>query len=157
MPAKAESETTLGCDNVNLEKKLRAKELRLPRRVAAHIRDLKQQGRFEEAMSLRKRIIDQKTTRYKKQRAAVEELHRNIHEMICTDDLVEEAVGNIKIIWLFNATGDIQTTDERNREIIEILNLVPSEFQPKVEARMPAIRDEMVKFMPSPAAKPLAI
>lgn len=158
MPAKAEGETTLGCnDSFTLEKKLRDKEPRLPRRVAARIRKLKQEGKFEEAMSLRRRIIGQKIARNEKRAAATEELNKTIHEMICTDDLVKEAAANIKITWLFNALEEIQTPEERNMEILEILGSVPSEFQPKVEALMPGIRDEVVRFMPGPAPRPLAI
>mgnify|MGYP001566967931 CR=1 FL=1 len=152
MPTKAgpEGEPITDCtSSLKLDAKLKAKEPRLPRRVAAHIRTLKQEGMFDEAMRYRERIIGQKKARYERLQSATDELHKTIREMICTDDPVKEGAANIKITWLFNAVGQITSTDERNREILEILNSVPSEFQPKVEELMPAIRNEVEeKFMP---------
>ena len=155
MPAKAEIQPTSDCSS-QLESKLRAKEPRLPRRIAAYIRKLKQEEKFDEAIKYRSRIISQKKARNERGQSAAEELHKTIAEVICTDDPVMEAAGEIKITWLFNAVGEIETTQQRNVEILEILSSTPSEFQPRVEQLMPGIRDEVAKFMPQPI-KPLAV
>jgi len=147
MPAKAEIQPTSDCSS-QLESKLRAKEPRLPRRIAAYIRRLKQEEKFDEAIKYRKRIISQKIARNERGQSATEELHKTIAEVICTDDPVKEAAGEIKITWLFNAVGEIETTQQRNVEILAILSSTPSEFQPQVEELMPGIRDEVAKFMP---------
>jgi hypothetical protein len=156
MPAKAEIQPTSDCSS-QLEVKLRAKEPRLPRRIAAYIRRLKQEERFDEAIKYRERIISQKKVRSERDHSATEELHKTIAEVICTDDPVAEAAGEIKITWLFYAVEEIETTNQRNVEILEILSSTPSEFQPRVEQLMPGIRDEVAKFMPKPPIRPLAV
>ena len=156
MPAKAEIQPTVDCSS-QLESKLRAKEPRLPRRIAAYIRRLKQEEKFDEAIKYRERIISQKKVRSERDHSATEELHKTIAEVICTDDPVAEAAGEIKITWLFYAVEEIETTNQRNVEILEILSSTPSEFQPRVEQLMPGIRDEVAKFMPKPPIRPLAV
>ena len=156
MPAKAEIQPTSDCSS-QLEVKLRAKEPHLPRRIAAYIRRLKQEERFDEAIKYRKRIISQKIAKNERDQSATDELHKTIAEVICTDDPVAEAAGEIKITWLFYAVEEIVTTNQRNEEILAILSSTPSEFQPRVEQLMPGIRDEVARFMPKPPIKPLAV
>ena len=156
MPAKAEIQPTADCSS-QLEVKLRAKEPRLPRRIAAYIRRLKQEERFDEAIKYRKRIISQKIAKNERGKSATDELHKTIAEVICTDDPVAEAAGEIKITWLFYAVEEIETTNQRNEEIMAILSSTPSEFQPRVEQLMPGIRDEVARFMPKFPLNPLAV
>lgn len=117
----------------------------MPKSTRAYIRKLKEVGLWEEAVKFRERTVQQRRNR---QELAVDELHKTIAEVICQEDPVKEAAGKIKITWLLNAVSVIPTTEERNREILEILDSTPAEFQPKVEQLMPAIRDEVAKFMP---------
>ncbi len=127
-----------------LDLKLQAKEERLPKSIRTYIRRLKEEGRWEEAVRFREFVIKQKKTR---QEIAVDELHKTIKEVICEQDPVKEASGEIKIIWLLNATGEIDQQGRRE-EIINIFDSQPQSLQAVLEKVLPKIRDEMQAFLP---------
>lgn len=139
------AERIQSCSSDVFDRKLKAKEPRLPKSTRAYIRKLKESGKWDEAVKYRQRIVQERRNR---QDLATEELHKTIAEVICEENPVQEAAKEIKITWLLNAVGVIETTRERNQEILEILDSQKPEFQPQVEALMPGIRDEVTRFMP---------
>lgn len=139
------AERIQSCPEDIFDRKLQVKESKLPKSTRAYIRKLKESGKWDEAVKFRQRVVQERRNRTE---IATEELHKTIAEVICQDDPVKEAAGEIKITWLLNAVGEIETTQDRNKEILEILDATPSEFQPRVEQLMPSIRDEVTKYMP---------
>ena len=129
-----------------LDAKLQAKEPRLSKSIRTYIRRLKESGKWDEAVRLREAMVTRRNTR---QKLVADELHKTLAEVICTEDPVKEAAGEIKIIWLMNAANIIPTSQERNTEIIEILESRPPELQPQIEALMPRIRDEVEPLLPT--------
>jgi len=134
--------------NDEFEAKLEAKDSRLPKHLRTYIRRLKQAGKIDEALKYREHFIHQ---RRNKQEIAVDELHKTIAEVICTDDPVKEAAGNIKITWLLNAVGVIETPEERKAQILEIFETAPKHIQEVLEPMMPIIRNEVQPLMPTAA------
>lgn len=127
-----------------LDLKLQAKEDRLPKSIRSYIRRLKEEGKWEEAIKYRESINRQRRTR---QEAAVEELHQTIKDVICEDDPLKEATGEVKIVWLLSATGVIGK-EGRKEEILNILDAQPKKLQPMLEQALPQIRDDMKPFLP---------
>lgn len=132
------------CTGPQLDKKLRAKKERLSPGIRKYIRRLKESGRWDEAIKLGQIRRDEKRNRIE---VAAEELEKTITEVICEEDLLKEASGQIKVIWLLNAVG-VLSTDERREEMISFLNSVPQEIQTPLEEKLPAIRDGVKQFMP---------
>jgi hypothetical protein len=126
------------------EAKLQAKEERLPKSIRTYIRRLKEDGKWEEAVRFRETITKQRRTR---QEFAAEELHKTIAEVICEDDPLKEATGEVKIVWLLNAVG-ILGTESRKEEILGILDSQPEQLQPLLEQQLPGIRDRVKTFLP---------
>jgi hypothetical protein len=127
-----------------LDRKLQAKEARLPKGIRKYIRRLKQEGLWDEKVKYR--IHQQRNNKHE---IATDAIHETLVEVICTEDPVEEAAGQIKIIWLMNAVGIIETTEERKKQILEILDSQPIEIQPQVEALMPSIMREVQPLLPT--------
>jgi len=137
----------IGC-NDEFELRLEAKDPRLPKHLRTYIRRLKQSGKIDEAVKRREHFIHQ---RRNKAEIAVDELHKTIAEVICTDDPVEEAAGNIRITWLMSAVGLIETPEERKAQILEIFDAAPKHVQEALEPMLPAIRYEVQPLMPTAA------
>ena len=134
--------------NDEFEAKLQAKDPRLPKHLRTYIRRLKQAGKIDEAIKHREHFVHQ---RRNKNEIAVDELHKTIAEVICTDDPVKEAAGNIKVTWLLNVVGVIETPEERKAQILEIYESTPEHVQVVLEELMPLIRNEVSPLMPTAA------
>lgn len=133
---------THGCED--FRERLKAKQNRLPKGIRTQIRRLKEAGKLEEVALVRKTAEEKRTRRD----IAADEFGKTLAEIICTDDPIKEAAAEIKITWLMHAVGMIETQAERNKQIIEILELQPPELQPKIEALMPKIAREVQPLMP---------
>lgn len=133
-----------GCAE-NFDKRLQAKEPRLAKNTRKFIQRLKQAGKLEDAAIVREKALRQKVDR---RALAAEELNKTITDMICEDDPVKEAVGQVKIAWLLSAVGVIETPEQRKEEILEILDNQPPHLQPVIEKLLPTIRDEVKSFLP---------
>jgi len=134
----------IDCTGSQLDKKLRAKEERLSNGIRKYIRRLKESGRWDEAIKLGQIKREEKRNR---RDFAAEELEKTLTEVICQDDPLEEASGQIKVMWLLSAVG-IMTVDERKKEMISFLNSVPQEIQAPLEKKLLVIRDGVKQFMP---------
>lgn len=134
---------TSGCLK-ELDKKLQAKEPRLPKSIRICITRLKKSGRWDEAIKLGQFTRDQKRTRLD---YAGEELEKTLVEVICEDDPLKEASQEVKAIWLLGAVGALNV-DERKAEMIDVINSVPQNIKPALEERLPAIRHEVEPFLP---------
>ena len=141
----AKQEKIQDCENPKVFKaKLEAKEKKLPKGLRTQIRRLKEAGKLEEVALVRK-TAEQKKTR---QAIAADEFGKTLHEIVCTEDPVTQAALEIKITWIMHAVRIIETTDERNAQIEEILKAQPPEILPQVEALMPEIAKQVQPLMP---------
>lgn len=132
-----------GCAS-EIDAKLQAKVERLPQSISKKIRRMKESGTWDEAIKYREAVVKQRKSRLEE---ATEELHEKIAEVICTDDPLTEATGEIKIVWLLNAVGELNS-DDRRAEILEILNSKPQPIQGELERQLPGIRDWARQYLP---------
>lgn len=127
-----------------LDKKLRAKEPRLAPGVRKYVRRLKQSGRWEEGIKTGQIKREEKRSRMD---YAAEELEKTITEVICEDDPLNEASGQIKVLWLLSAVGEL-SSEERKEEMENFLDSVPRNLQPALVQRMRVMAREVERFMP---------
>lgn len=124
----------------DLEGLVITKEPRLPRSIRKYIRELKAEGRWEEAMEIAQRVRENKLQ--KREEKARKELNRTILELLTTDDPEVEGEKEIRAIWLLEAAGVINS-EERLEELLESLDTKAPQLKDLLEQRLVEIRDEV--------------
>lgn len=124
-----------------LSKSLEAKEVRLPSGVRRHIRRLKEEGRWEEAMSLRRQEAGKKTDRTREGKLQ-DLLNQNIKDLMLAKNPNQEAALTIEAIWLLEKKGEIEP-EERFSNLMEVLNNTGVGLE---EEQLVLIRDKIAKI-----------
>lgn len=124
----------------DLEGLVATKEPRLPGSIRKYIRDLKAEGRWEEAMEVAQQVRERKAQ--KREEKAREELNRTILELLTTNDPEVEGEKEIRAIWLLEAAGVINS-EERLEELLESLDTKAPQLKDFLDKRLAAIRDEV--------------
>jgi len=129
-----------------LEESFTVKELRLSKSVRKHIRGLKEAGQWEQAFAIRRQAIERKSEKVLVGKAN-DELNETLTELLTTKSPKKEAELEIKAIWLLYALGDIETAEERNRELLSSLDAKPEGVQNYLEERLAVIRDQASHYI----------
>ena len=129
-----------------IDAKLQAKQDRLPKSIQIKIRRMKETGTWDSGIKFREEFLKQK--HHTRVEVASEELNKTLAEVICTDDPLIQATGEVKIVWLLSAVDNL-STDERKAEILEILNSKPEPIQGELERQLPVIRNWAKQYLPS--------
>ncbi len=93
-----------------IERKLQARELHLPNGVRKHIRRLKENGQFEEAVRFRQESVIKKMRPRKQLENTI---NSNLRDLIVSESPQIQAVSALKLTWILNAIGEI---DDSERE-----------------------------------------
>ena len=129
-----------------IDAKLKAKQDRLPKSIQIKIRRMEETGTWDSGIKFREEFLKQKhTTRVE---VAAEELNKTLAEVICTDDPLTQATGEVKVLWLLSAVDELPT-DNRRTEILETLNSKPEPLKGQLELQLPLIRDWAKQYLPS--------
>ncbi len=99
-----------------IERKLQARELRLPNGVRKHIRRLKESGQFEEAVRFRQESVIKKM---RPQKQLENTINSNLRDLIVSESPQIQAVSALKLTWIFSAKGEI-TDSEREDDLYTI-------------------------------------
>lgn len=131
-----------------LEQLLEKKKLRLPKSIRAHIRTLKSEGRWEQAMRIAAIEREKKEKKIEvKRRSAERELYQSIGLLLETEDPQIQGVEEIRAIWLLHASGVIDS-DEKTKELIDILDSRTPDLKAYLERRLLDIRVELQPLLP---------
>lgn len=132
-----------------LSERASRKDNKLSKSVRTHIRRLKQEGRFAQALAVRKSVVSSRESRlgrqYLSQAKARGMLNGTLRELLATDDEEREAELELRAIWLLEITGEIDS-EERVRELEESLDSKADQLRAYLESKLPEIRDEMVRL-----------
>lgn len=140
-----EQEPRLSQDSDYLEKLLLDKGPRLSVGVRRHIRWLKQEGRWEEAVKSAREAREKKGET--RRRNLVVELHKALLNAVEAEDPKVQAEEEVRFTWLSQITGFIDQS-QRTEEITEILTSRGPEIEEYLVPRLPHIRDEFPKIPP---------
>lgn len=142
----------------DLEQVYTYREPRLSKSVRSHVRRLKKQGRFPEAIMIAQAARQDKDGR--KLHSIEEEINRNVRIILQSDDSKERTIAEIKAIWLYHMTEQMEkemkkerksqyeVVKERWNEILETLNSQAPDIQAYVKGQFQAIREELKPFLP---------
>lgn len=136
----------------DLEQLWEEKERRLPKSVRKYIQRLKNEDRLVEAKLVRAKTLEAKGAKYGhppvlNQTKARRALDRSIYELLTSEDPHAEAELEVKIVWLLEITGEINS-EERISELSQAIDSKAPFVQEYLEHRAPQIRDEMAKLKP---------
>ncbi|MBI1864091.1 hypothetical protein HYS03_02690 [Candidatus Woesebacteria bacterium] len=134
-----------GFSTQEIEALLQEKDPRLPKSVRRYIRDLKQAGKFEEAMRKRNDEVQKKKD---KRERIIDELNGSVYGLAITKEPKEEIDNMAKALWLMDAARII-APEERQAELGEIYDIAGSELEGYLQERMPQIRNEVASRIKS--------
>lgn len=129
----------------DIDQLFQKKEERLPNSIAKYIRLLKQSEKWEEAIAFRENFVATKVSNRRER--AEKELNQTIIELLETNDPAVQANKEVRAVWLMFAAGVLQS-DERVKNILEILDSKGGELKQQLEENLPAIRDEIKHLLP---------
>jgi hypothetical protein len=108
-----------------IERKLLAQELKLPAGIRKHIRNLKEEGRFEEAVRFRRESITRKIVPKK----LLENMtNSTLRELIISNSPEIQALSALKLTWLLNVSGLISDS-EREADLYQIHQSWPEQSE----------------------------
>lgn len=119
---------------------LQKKDKRLSKSTRAHIRNLKKEGRLDEANRVRTRSIE---GRYQRDQQTLNALDESVTQLLTTDNPKVEIKEGIRIVWLLSKSGQISEIDQRTDEINEIVDATEPELIDYAEQILPQVRDEV--------------
>lgn len=128
----------------DLESLVARKEVKLSVGTRRYISRLKAEGRWKEAMQIAQQKREQKAQR-REEKARVE-LNRSLLELLTTPDPEIEAEKEIEVIWLLDATGQINPK-ERVTELEGTLATMDPHIRKLIEPRLGEIRDGLKPLM----------
>ncbi len=121
---------------------------RLPRRLSAYIRTLKESGELEKAYAVRQVAVEEKQER--RILGAMDQLRDTVIEIIESKDgdVVYNLTKQVKAIWILDRM-DIINGAERYDELKTVVGSQSPEIQDALEARFPSVREEINRLFPT--------